>query len=180
MRLAIGSDHAGFELKAALVEALTVDGHDVTDLGTHATVSVDYPIFCAAVGRAVASGRVERGIVLGGSGQGEQLAANKVAGVRASLCNDLYTARMARAHNDANVLSMGARVVAESLALEIARLWLATPFDGGRHQQRIDELDALEAAISDPAAQDTYLAGLWAGLPDAARGDTEFQGVREP
>lgn len=170
MRLAIGSDHAGFPLKSVLTAALAEDGHDVVDLGTHATTSVDYPIFCAAVGRAVASSRVERGIVIGGSGQGEQLAANKVAGVRAALCNELYTARMSRAHNDANVLSMGARVVADALAIEIARLWLSTPFDGGRHQARIDELSALEQHCSDPAAQDAYLANLWNALPRETRG----------
>lgn len=179
MRLAIGSDHAGFPLKTVLTEALVADGHEIIDLGTHATASVDYPIFCAAVGRAVASGRVERGIVIGGSGQGEQLAANKVAGVRAALCNELYTARMSRAHNDANVLSMGARVVADALAIEIARLWLSTPFDGGRHQARIDELDALEQRCGDPAAQDAYLGDLWNALPVDARGhDTApFGGV---
>lgn len=170
MLLALGSDHAGFPLKRVLAESLAADGHEVVDLGTRDETSVDYPIFCAAVGRAVASGRVERGIVLGGSGQGEQLAANKVAGVRAALCNELYTARMSRAHNDANVLSMGARVVADALAVEIARLWLATPFEAGRHQRRIDELSELEARLSDPAAQDTYLAQLWAGLPASARG----------
>ena len=169
MRLAIGSDHAGVDLKQVLVAALTADGHEVLDLGTHGHDSVDYPIFCALVGRAVAAGRAERGIVLGGSGQGEQLAANKVAGVRASLCNELYTARMAREHNDANVLSMGARVVADALALEITRLWLATPFEGGRHQRRIDELTDLEARLGDPAAQDAYLDALLADLPASAR-----------
>lgn len=168
MRLAIGSDHAGYALKGVLAAALVAEGHEVVDLGTHSVASVDYPIFCARVGRAVAAGEVERGIVLGGSGQGEQLAANKVAGVRASLCNDLYTARMARAHNDANVLSMGAHVVAEALALEIAHLWLATSFDGGRHQQRIDELTALEARFGDAEAQDTYLAAQLAALPAAS------------
>jgi ribose 5-phosphate isomerase B len=157
MRLAIGSDHAGVDLKAVLVEALVADGHLVDDLGTHDHASVDYPVYCARVGRAVASGRADRGIVLGGSGQGEQLAANTVAGVRAALCNELYTARMSRAHNDANVLSMGARVVADALALEIARLWLATPFDGGRHQRRVDELATLQRLAGDPAAQDAYL-----------------------
>ncbi len=104
MRVAIGSDHAGYELKTSLVAALKAAGHDVDDHGTHSTASVDYPPICAAVGRAVASGEAERGIVLGGSGQGEQIAANKVDGVRAALCNDLYTARMSRQHNDANVL----------------------------------------------------------------------------
>ena len=170
MRLAIGSDHAGVDLKAVLVAALEADGHEVHDLGTHGHESVDYPLFCARVGRAVAAGRVERGIVLGGSGQGEQLAANKVAGVRASLCNELYTARMAREHNDANVLSMGARVVADALAIEITRLWLATPFEGGRHQRRIDELTELEARLTDPAAQDAYLDSLLADVPPSATG----------
>lgn len=180
MRIAIGSDHAGFPLKAVLATALHDDGHDVIDLGTHSTESVDYPIFCAAVGRAVVTGRADRGIVLGGSGQGEQLAANKVAGVRAALCNELYTARMSREHNDANVLSMGARVVADALALEIARLWLATPFDGGRHQARIDELAGLEERFSDPDAQDAYLADLWAALPATARGADEVAFAARP
>lgn len=173
MRIAIGSDHAGFSLKTVLVDTLRADGHDVVDVGTHGVESVDYPIFCAAVGRAVTTGRVDRGIVLGGSGQGEQLAANKVAGVRAALCNELYTARMSREHNDANVLSMGARVVADALAIEIARLWLATDFEAGRHQRRIDELSALEERFSDPIAQDAYLAQLWTDLPPSARGTDE-------
>lgn len=179
MRLAIGSDHAGVDLKRVLAAALATDGHEVLDLGTHGHESVDYPIFCALVGRAVATGRAERGIVLGGSGQGEQLAANKVGGVRASLCNELYTARMAREHNDANVLSMGARVVADALALEIARLWLATPFEGGRHQRRIDELTELEARLGDPAAQDAYLDSLLADVPPSA-GSHDSQGAPTP
>ena len=143
-RIAIGSDHAGFELKAHLIDVLTGEGHDVVDLGTDSTASVDYPAFCAAVGRSVRDGETELGIVLGGSGQGEQLAANKVRGVRAALCNDLYTARMARAHNDANVLSMGARVVGVGLAEEILATFLGTEFEGGRHQRRVDQITALE------------------------------------
>ena len=144
-RIAIGSDHAGFELKSHLIDLLGAEGHDVVDLGTGSTESVDYPKFCAAVGRSVRDGDTRFGIVLGGSGQGEQLAANKVRGVRAALCNDLYTARMARAHNDANVLSMGARVVGIGLAEEIVATFLATGFDGGRHQRRVDQIVALEA-----------------------------------
>ncbi|MEX2627035.1 MAG: RpiB/LacA/LacB family sugar-phosphate isomerase, partial [Ilumatobacteraceae bacterium] len=120
-RIAIGSDHAGYELKQFLVELLADDGHDVTDHGTDSTESVDYPPYCAAVGRAVRDHVADIGVVVGGSGQGEQIAANKVRGVRAALCNDLYTARMARAHNDANVLSIGGRVVATGLAEEILR-----------------------------------------------------------
>ena len=123
---------------------LKQDGHEVDDFGTHSEEPIDYPRICAAVGRAVAAGRVERGIVLGGSGQGEQIAANKVAGVRAALCHDLYTARLSREHNDANVLSMGGRIVAEGLADEILRLWLATAFDGGRHARRVAQIVELE------------------------------------
>ncbi|MBK7166488.1 MAG: ribose 5-phosphate isomerase B [Candidatus Microthrix sp.] len=143
-RIAIGSDHAGFELKSHLIDLLTGQGHDIVDLGTDSTASVDYPQFCAAVGRSVRDGETELGIVLGGSGQGEQLAANKVRGVRAALCNCLYTARMARAHNDANVLSMGARVVGVGLAEEILATFLGTEFEGGRHQRRVDQITALE------------------------------------
>ncbi len=144
MRVAIGSDHAGFRLKEDLKAFLKEEGHDVLDRGTDSEEPVDYPPFCAAVGRAVASGEAERGIVLGGSGQGEQIAANKVHGVRAALCNELYTARMSRAHNDANVLSLGARVVAPELAREIARLFLATSFEGGRHERRLDQIAEIE------------------------------------
>ena len=160
MKIAIGSDHAGFELKAHLAAFLGDGGHEVHDLGTSSVVSVDYPAFCAAVARTVVRGDVERGIVLGGSGQGEQLAANKVRGARAALCNDLYTARLSRQHNDANVLSMGGRVVGLGLAEEIVTLWLATGFDGGRHQRRIDQLVTLEQKFDDPAEQDAYIDSL--------------------
>ena len=144
MRIAIGSDHAGYLLKSHFVAVLSDGGHDVVDLGTDSTRPVDYPPICAAVGMAVARGSAERGIVLGGSGQGEQMSANKVEGVRAALCNDLYTARYSRLHNDANVLSIGARLVGEGLADEILAVWLATEFEGGRHQRRIDEITVLD------------------------------------
>ena len=144
MKVAIGADHAGFELKEHLRKVLADDGHDVVDCGTGSTESVDYPPICAAVGRLVAAGDADRGIVIGGSGQGEQIAANKVPGVRAALCNDLYLARMSRQHNDANVLSLGGRVIAFALADEILRLWLATEFEGGRHQRRLDQLAEIE------------------------------------
>jgi ribose 5-phosphate isomerase B len=144
-RIAIGSDHAGFELKQHLVELLRAEGHDVDDQGTDSTESVDYPAICAGVGRTVRDGDADVGIVLGGSGQGEQLAANKVRGVRAALCNCLYTARMARQHNDANVLSLGARVVGTGLAEEIVRTFLTTDFEGGRHARRVDQLTQLES-----------------------------------
>ena len=146
MRIAIGADHAGFTLKEHLKETLTRLGHQVEDFGTHSDASVDYPPICAAVGRAVVGGNADRGIVLGGSGQGEQIAANKVRGVRAALCNDLFTARLSRQHNDANVLAMGGRVVGFGLADEVVTLWLATPFEGGRHQRRVDQIAAIERA----------------------------------
>ncbi len=142
--IAIGSDHAGYELKQHLIGVLQAGGHDVLDHGTHSTEAVDYPEICASVGRTVRDGNAEYGIVIGGSGQGEQLAANKVHGVRAALCNDLYTARMARQHNDANVLSIGGRVVGTGLAEEILQLFLTTPFEGGRHARRVDQLMQIE------------------------------------
>jgi len=144
VKISIGSDHAGFDLKTHLVTFLRDAGHEVDDRGTSSTESVDYPSFCADVARTVAGGDADRGIVLGGSGQGEQIAANKVRGVRAALCNDLYTARMSREHNDANVLSIGGRVVGVGLAEEIVTLWLATDFEGGRHQRRVDQISEIE------------------------------------
>ena len=143
-RIALGSDHAGYELKQHLVGLLAAEGHEIIDHGTDSTETVDYPAFCAAAGRSVRDGIADVGIVVGGSGQGEQLAANKVRGVRAALCNDLYTARLARAHNDANVLSIGARVVGVGLAEEILAVFLATSFDGGRHAQRVAQITELE------------------------------------
>ena len=144
MRIAIGADHAGFPLKEHLVAMLVRLGHDVDDRGTFSDAPVDYPIICADVARRVSAGDADRGIVVGGSGQGEQMAANKVRGIRAALCNDLYTARMSREHNDANVLAMGGRIVAFGLADEIIALWLITPFEGGRHQRRVEQIDAIE------------------------------------
>ena len=144
MRIAIGADHAGFLLKEHLKETLQQAGHTVDDHGTASEAPVDYPPICIGVARAVAEGRADRGIVLGGSGQGEQIAANKVRGARAALCNDLYTARLSREHNDANVLSMGGRIVAYGLADEILKVWLETAFAGGRHQKRIDQITEAE------------------------------------
>lgn len=149
MRIALGSDHAGFDMKALLLEYLSTNGHETIDFGTDSDEPVDYPSYCAAVGRAVVAGEADWGIVLGGSGQGEQLAANKVKGVRAALCNCLFTARLARLHNDANVLSMGARVVGTGLALEIVELFATTEFEGGRHQRRVDQVMALESDASE-------------------------------
>ena len=144
MRIAIGADHAGFLLKEHLKVTLQRLGHAVDDHGTHSEESVDYPPICLAVAREVASGQADRGIVVGGSGQGEQIAANKVSGIRAALCNDIFTAVLSRQHNDANVLSMGGRIVAFTLADEILALWLKTDFEGGRHQRRLDQIAEAE------------------------------------
>ena len=143
-KIAIGADHAGFELKQHLVQYLASKGMQVTDHGTDSTESVDYPQICANVARAVRDGKAEIGIVLGGSGQGEQIAANKINGVRAALCNDLYLAEMARSHNNANVLSMGGRVVTPKLAEQITDKFLTTEFEGGRHQRRVAQLGEIE------------------------------------
>jgi ribose 5-phosphate isomerase B len=144
MRIAIGADHAGFPLKQHLIATLARLGHVVHDHGTHSEAAVDYPPICAEVARLVTTGKADRGIIIGGSGQGEQIAANKVHGARAALCNDLYSARMSRAHNDANVLAIGGRIVAFGLADEIVAVWLDTPFEGGRHQRRIDQIAEIE------------------------------------
>jgi ribose 5-phosphate isomerase B len=144
MRIAIGADHAGFPLKEELKAFLADDGHEVLDMGTHSEEPVDYPPFCAAAARIVVAGEADRAILLGGSGQGEQIAANKVDGIRAALCHDLFLARLSREHNDANVLTIGARVVAPAYAREIVRVWLATPFEGGRHEARLEQIRRIE------------------------------------
>jgi len=144
VKIAIASDHAGFALKSLLIKHLKEGGHEIVDLGTDSEASVDYPPFCAAAARAVVRGEADRGVVLGGSGQGEQIAANKVHGARAALCNDLFTARLGRQHNNANVLAMGGRIVAPELAYEILSVFLDTPFEGGRHVRRLEEITAIE------------------------------------
>ncbi|REJ34503.1 MAG: ribose 5-phosphate isomerase B [Bacillota bacterium] len=144
MRIAIGSDHAGFPLKAELVERLRQDGYEVDDLGTHSTESCDYPDTARPVAEGVSQGRYRLGILICGTGIGMSMAANKVPGVRAALCSETFSARMARAHNDANVLCMGARVIGPGLAYDVARAFLESEFEGGRHQRRVDKLTALE------------------------------------
>lgn len=144
MRIALGSDHAGFVLKTSVAKHLAQQGHDVIDFGTDSEAPVDYVRFSADVGRAVVKGDVDFGIVMGGSGQGEQIAANKVHGVRAALCLNEFTARLARQHNDANVLALGGRIVAETYALAIVDVFLATRFEGGRHSRRIAQIADLE------------------------------------
>jgi ribose 5-phosphate isomerase B len=137
VNVAIGSDHAGFDYKEKIKALLAGLGHEVKDFGTFSTEPVDYPLFIRPAAQAVASGECERGIVLGGSGNGEAIVANKVRGIRCALCWNLETARLAREHNDSNVLSLGQRMIPEELALEIVKVWLATPFAGGRHARRI-------------------------------------------
>jgi ribose 5-phosphate isomerase B len=144
VRVALGADHAGYGLKVAVAAHLKGSGHDVVDLGTNSEEPVDYPGFCARVGRAVVRGEAHVGVVLGGSGQGEAIAANKVRGVRAALCQSEYMARLARRHNNANVLALGGRVLAEPYALAIVDVFLATGFDGGRHERRIQQIAEIE------------------------------------
>ena len=152
MRIAVAADHAGFPLKRVIVAHLESLGHDVDDLGTDSEVPVDYPPFCAAAARAVVRGPADLGIVIGGSGQGEQIAANKVHGARAALCHDEYTARLSRQHNDANLLALGARLVAPTLALDILDVWLSTTFEGGRHVARLEQVAAIEREECGPTA----------------------------
>ncbi|HWP02296.1 MAG TPA: ribose 5-phosphate isomerase B [Gemmatimonadaceae bacterium] len=141
MRIAIGSDHAGIRYKTILVEWLRQQGHAVTDLGTDSPDPVDYPLIVRPLAIAVAGGEYERGIVLGGSGNGEAMAANRVRGIRCAVCWNVESARLARQHNDANMLALGERLVAESALLPIVETWLSTPFEGGRHLRRIALLD---------------------------------------
>lgn len=144
MRIALGADHAGYPLKVSVAKYLADAGHEVIDFGTDSEESVDYPPICAAVGRAVVGGEADFGIVLGGSGQGEQIAANKVHGVRAALCYNEFTARLAREHNDANVLALGGRILGEEFALAIVDAFLEGGFEGGRHQRRVDLIADIE------------------------------------
>ncbi len=141
MKIAIGSDHAGYLYKQAILQHLRATGHEVEDFGTHSTDPVDYPKFIRPVAEAVASGRFERGIVLGGSGNGEAIAANRLRGIRCGLCWNLESARLTRLHNDANVLSLGERMMDLEMALQIVDVFLTTPFEGGRHLARIQQLD---------------------------------------
>jgi ribose 5-phosphate isomerase B len=144
VRIALGSDHAGYEMKTVVAKHLAEQGYEVIDLGTDSTDSVDYPAFCAATARSVVGGDADFGIVFGGSGQGEQIAANKVHGARAALCSNEFMARLAREHNDANVLSLGGRVLGNELALSVVDVFLATDFAGGRHARRVGQIADIE------------------------------------
>ena len=143
MKIGIGSDHAGYRYQEEIKRWLGEHGHEVVDFGTGSEQSVDYPVFIRPVAEAVARGEVERGIVLGGSGNGEAIAANRVRGVRCALCWNEESARLARQHNDANMISLGERMMPLETALEIVRTWLETPFEGGRHVRRIQLIDEL-------------------------------------
>jgi ribose 5-phosphate isomerase B len=143
MKISLGTDHAGFRYKEKVKELLGSLGHEAKDFGTFNEEPVDYPLFIRPASEAVARGECDRGIVFGGSGNGEAMAANKVHGVRCALCWNEETARLSRRHNDANVLSIGQRMIPEDLALKIVRVWLETAFEGGRHAQRVAQLDAM-------------------------------------
>ncbi len=144
MRIALGADHAGYALKLSVAKHLADRGHEVIDLGTDSEDPMDYPPICAAVGRRVVSGDADFGIVIGGSGQGEQIAANKVHGVRAALCLNEFTARLARTHNDANVLALGGRILGETFALAIVDSFLSAEFEGERHARRVGQIADIE------------------------------------
>jgi ribose 5-phosphate isomerase B len=143
MKIALGTDHAGFRYKEKVKQLLTSLGHEVKDFGTYSEDPVDYPLFIRPAAEAVASGECERGFVFGGSGNGEAMVANKVHGVRCALCWNEEVARLSRQHNDANVLSLGERVIPEEMAMKIVRVWLETPFEGGRHVRRIEQVNAM-------------------------------------
>ena len=143
MKISLGTDHAGFQYKEKVKTLLASLGHEVKDFGTFNEEPVDYPLFIRPAAEAVARGECDRGIVFGGSGNGEAMAANKVHGVRCALCWNEEVARLSRQHNDANVLSLGQRVIPEVMALKIVRIWLETPFEGGRHEKRVAQLDSM-------------------------------------
>ena len=143
MKISLGSDHAGFRYKEKVKELLGSLGHQVKDFGTFNEEPVDYPVFIRPAAEAVAHGECDRGVVFGGSGNGEAMTANKVHGIRCALCWNEETARLSRQHNDANMLSIGQRMIPEDLALKIVRIWLETSFEGGRHLKRVEQLNAM-------------------------------------
>lgn len=151
VRIAIGSDHAGFDLKEGIKRQLLAAGHMVEDFGTHSNDSVDYPDYARSVGLAVAQGQQDRGILICGTGIGMSIAANKIKGVRAALCHEPFSARITRADNDSNVLIIGSRVTGPALAAEIVQVWLESPFTGGRHQRRVDKISRLEEEFGQQA-----------------------------
>ncbi len=151
LKASLGCDHAGYELKEFLKAELMAMGHEVIDHGTNSRDPVDYPDYCVKAAGSVVAGDADFGVVIGGSGQGEQIAANKVHGIRAALCVNEYLAHLARAHNDANVISFGARILAREYALEILKVFLSTPFEGGRHVARLEKIAGIEKVQSGKA-----------------------------
>lgn len=147
MKIAIGADHAGFELKELISKIVEDTGHEVIDMGTGSSCSVDYPDYAEAVAQAVSDGKAERGILICGTGIGMSIVANKFKNVRAALCNDLFTAKMSRLHNDANILCMGARVIGKDVAIEIVKIWLDTPFEAERHLKRVEKINIIERKV---------------------------------
>lgn len=152
MKISIGSDHAGYQYKTRIIEWLREQGHEVLDFGTDSADSTDYPLYVIPAAEAVAKGEAERGIVLGGSGNGEAIAANKVRGIRCALCWNTETAQLSRLHNNANVLSIGERMISIEVALDLLKIWLETPFEGGRHVRRIEEIADYENGAGLPPA----------------------------
>lgn len=151
MRIAVASDHAGFRLKEEIKGLLHDLGHEVRDFGTSSEDPVDYPDYILLAAEAVSRGECERGVVLGGSGNGEAMVANKVPGIRCALCHDVTTARLARAHNDANVLAVGQRIVGSEVAKDLVRVWLETSFEGGRHKRRVEKIAQIDSRFRAPA-----------------------------
>lgn len=149
MKIALGSDHGGFDLKSAIKEHLQTLGHEVIDFGTDSHESCDYPLIAEPAAHAVASGECDRGILVCGTGIGIGIAANKVPGIRAALCHDTFSARASRNHNNANILTMGQRVIGEGLALDIVDVWLESEFDGGRHERRVNEISDIEKKVGE-------------------------------
>jgi ribose 5-phosphate isomerase B len=158
MKIALGTDHAGYELKEQIKQYLVAKGHEVKDFGTYSAKPCDYPDFVYPAALAVGRGECDRAIVLGGSGNGEAIVANKVRGIRCVVCRGEVGARLGRAHNDANVLSLGARAVPAELALKIIDVWLTTPFDGGRHTRRIQKIAALDKCSLEPLPAESSLS----------------------
>ena len=144
MRIAVGADHGGYELKQRIAEYLIAQGHQVQDFGTHSAEPADYPDMAAPLARAVAAGEAERGVLVCGTGIGMSMTANKIPGIRAAVCTDCYMARMAREHNDAHILCLGGRVLGIGSALDIVQVFLSSEFAGGRHARRVDKISALE------------------------------------
>ncbi len=159
MKIALGTDHAGYDLKEQIKRHLIEEGHEVSDFGTYSNESCDYPDFIYPAALAVAQGECDRAIVLGGSGNGETIVANKVRGIRCAVCWNEELARLSRAHNDANVISIGARTVSLELAMKMLDVWLKTPFDGGRHARRVQKIAALDKCSREPLPASKMLYG---------------------